>query len=68
MQRDKSKDDVYINCSHDSELNYVASLYADSVIVKSFLIGNCAKKSIKYFTYMDVYKLIQKELSYKIPC
>jgi hypothetical protein len=65
--RDKVKDHEEFKCNRDSELELVAQLYADWVSVKAFLIGNCNKKAIKYFTYMDVYKLIEKELGYPLP-
>lgn len=67
MTRDNKKDDIEFKCHQDSELNYVASLYEDKLIVKAFLIGNCKIRSIKYFTYVEIYKLIEKELGYSIP-
>ncbi len=67
MGRDKAKDDRQFNCNQDSELNYVAGLYEERIIVKAFLIGSCHNKSIKYFTHLEVYKLIEKELGYPIP-
>jgi hypothetical protein len=67
MWRDKEKDVKEFKCHQDSELNYVARLYNDKIIVKAFLIGKCKMRSIKYFTYMDIYKLIEKELGYPVP-
>lgn len=67
MQRDKQKDSAEFKCNKDSEVDRIAYLYSDAIIVKAFLIGKCKKKSIKYFTYMETYKLIEKELGYPVP-
>lgn len=67
MGRNKTKDDLELNCHQDSELDYVAGLYEDKIIVKAFLIGSCLNKSIKYLTHMEVYKIIEKELGFPIP-
>jgi hypothetical protein len=67
MARDKSKDDMYFNCSQDYELNYVASLYTEKQKVLDFLKRKCADGTIKYSKHMEVYELIKKELGYPIP-
>jgi hypothetical protein len=67
MERDIAKDDLEFKCNRDSELDYVASLYEDKIIVKAFLTGNCKIKSIKYFTYLEIYQLIEKVLGLPVP-
>lgn len=67
MQRDKEKDDIEFKCNRDTQVDYVANLYTDKVIVKAFLIGKCKTKSIKYFSYLEIFKLIEKELGYPVP-
>lgn len=42
MGRDKSKDDKYLNCSEEYELNYVAGLYTDRQRVYDFLKKKCS--------------------------
>ena len=67
MARDKSKDDKYLNCSQEYELNYVAGLYTDKQKVYDFLKKKCSEGKIKYSTHKRVYELIRRELGYSIP-
>jgi len=67
MARDKAKDDKFVNCSEEYELNYVASLYTEKQKVLDFLKKKCADGTIKYSTHKQVYELIKKELGYPIP-
>jgi|WetSurMetagenome_2_1015567.scaffolds.fasta_scaffold00300_8 hypothetical protein len=67
MARDKSRDDKYVNCGQEYELNYVADHYPNKVIVYDFLKRKHAAGVIKYSTHMQVYELIKKELGYPIP-
>ena len=67
MARDKSKDNLYSNCSQDSEHEYVAGLYEDGAGVLIFLKAECKENRIHYSTHMEVYKLIEKELNYPVP-
>jgi hypothetical protein len=67
MGRDKAKDDKLFNCSQEWELNYVAGLYIEKQIVLEFLKDNCKKGTIKDFTHMEVYKLIERKLGYAVP-
>ena len=67
MARDKAKDDKYFNCSQEHEINYVAGLYTSRQEVVSFLRRKCNDGTIHYYTHMQVYQLIQRELGYSIP-
>lgn len=68
MARDKERDDKMFNCSQEWEIDYVANLYpAHETQVKQFLIRKCHDGTIKYYTHMEVYQLIKKELGYPIP-
>lgn len=67
MARDKSKDDMYFNCSQIHEQNYVASLYLHQQKVLTFLKESCANGSIHYSTHYQVYKLIEKKFGYPVP-
>jgi hypothetical protein len=67
MARDKSKDDKLFSCSQAHEVEYVSNLYAAKATVKTFLQNACASNRIKNSTHMQVYELIQTDLSYPIP-
>lgn len=67
MAKDKAKDDLFFNCSEQHEVDYVAGLYKDSDGVREFIKKRCADGTIHYSKSIEVYKLIQKELGYKIP-
>ena len=63
MARDKAKDDKLFNCSQEYEHRYVYNLYeGNEETVKEFLKEKCVDGTIKNFTHMEVYKLIEKEL------
>ena len=67
MARDKAKDDKYFNCSEEHELSYVCSLYADSKVVRQYLVRHCKLGNIKYRTHMQIYILIFHDLGFRIP-
>ena len=67
MARDKTKDDLYFNCSQEHELNYVSGLYPQKNKVYEFLKKKCSEGKIKYYTHKQVYELIKSELGYSIP-
>lgn len=63
----KSILDKFFNCSEQHEIDYVAGLYIDSSRVQELLKKRCADGKIHYSTYLDVFKLIKKELGYDAP-
>lgn len=67
MGTDKARNDLFFNCSKESEVNYVARHYKDSNTVKAFLKKKCEDGTINYSKHEEVYKLIKKELGYEIP-
>jgi len=68
MGRDKARDDKLFNCSQSHEINYVASLYpGNEGEVRELLQKLCLKGEIKNFTHLEVYRLIQEKLGFKIP-
>lgn len=67
MATDKARNDLFFNCSKESELDYVAGHYQDKQAVKDFLIKKCEDGTIKYSKHIEVYKLIKKELGHDIP-
>jgi hypothetical protein len=69
MARDKAKDDLLFNCSQEHELKYVSGLYegVEELIVYNFLVNSCQNGSIKNFTHLQVYSLIQQHYGYPIP-
>ena len=67
MSRDKARDDKYFNCQEEYELEYVSNLYGNNrERVYHFLKNKCNLGEIKYNTHKEVYKMIEKELGYKI--
>lgn len=67
MKRDKLKDDDLLLCHREGELKYVAELYTHSEDVYNFLKEKLKKGSIRNYTHILVYELINKELGYPIP-
>ena len=67
MKRDKKRDDHFFSCQAEHEIAYVTGLYQDPKKVREFLRENCPGSIIRYLTHMVLYKLIEKDLGYKIP-
>jgi hypothetical protein len=67
MKRDKAKDDILFNCRKLHELDYVASLYKNSAVVRMFLKSKCQGHQLFYSTHQEVYELIKEELEFAIP-
>lgn len=67
MATDKARNDMFFNCSKDSEIDYVAGNYEDSEAVKAFLKKKCEDGTISYSRHKEVYELIKKELGYDVP-
>jgi hypothetical protein len=67
MATDKARNDMFFNCSKESEVDYVAGNYDDSKAVKEFLKKKCGDGTIKYSRHKEVYELIKKDLGYDIP-
>lgn len=67
MGRDKARDDKYFSCSDQHEIEYVVRQYDDRDGVRKLLKDRCVDKTISYSTNLEVYKIIEKELGYKIP-
>lgn len=67
MATDKARNDMFFNCSKESEVDYVAGNYDDSEEVKKFLHKKCEDGTINYSRHKEVYELIKKELGYDIP-
>jgi hypothetical protein len=68
MARDKTKDDLYFNCSQPHEKSYVACLYpGDADKVEEFLTFACKTNAIHNSTHKEVYDLINKKLGLQIP-
>ena len=66
--RDKARDDKFFNCSQEHEFEQVAQHYGNNKNkVIEFLKENCKNGTMKYFTHIDVYKLIKEKLGYQIP-
>ncbi len=68
MARDKAKDEEIFNCIEENEHKYILGLYnEEKQKVKEFLIRKSLNKTIKNFTYMNVYLSIKTELELDIP-
>ncbi|MGE0567077.1 MAG: hypothetical protein AB7O73_03950 [Bacteroidia bacterium] len=67
MGRDKARDDKFVNCSQESELVYISSLYERSFDVLIFLRRECNYGNLKYSTHREVYDLISRKLGYPMP-
>jgi hypothetical protein len=68
MKRDKRRDNYMFNSNKRNEIEYVADLYeTHSGKVSSFLLRKSYDRTIRYFSYKQVYDLIKKELNLDIP-
>jgi hypothetical protein len=67
MARDPEKDDQYFNCREIAELNYLAGLYEEALLVRKFIINRCQTGQISYRTHNDLFTLIEKELGFSKP-
>ena len=65
MGRDKVKDNK--NCSLEHNLEYVATLYKDKLTILSFLQKKYMEGTLRYYTHIDVYRLVEKEFGYQVP-
>ena len=65
-KENKARDDKFLNCSEEHELDYVADKYEERDKVYEFLKAKCADKTIKYSSHDEVYALIEKELGFKL--
>lgn len=67
MARNKEKDHHYFNCREIQELNDLAALYEQGIVVRKFIINRCQTGQIAYRTHADLYALIEKELGFPKP-
>ncbi len=67
MGRDTSKDNTYFNCAKPNDMHYVAGLYKRKNTVLDYLIKNCQDGSINYVSFLDIYKLIHRDIGFPIP-
>lgn len=65
--RDKSRDDRLFNPTMEHDRRYVAELYADTEGVYDFIRRKHRDGTIYEFTYLDVYRLIAREMGYGTP-
>ena len=68
MARDKTKDDLYFNCSQPHEKSYIANLYPGAAEkVEEFLTFACKTNAIRNSTHKEVYALIHQRLGLQTP-
>lgn len=68
VRRDKSRDDRLFCCFVKEDIDYVSSLYpSHEETVHSFILIKSSAGEIYHRTYMDLYKLIQREIGFPIP-